>query len=144
MDTSVMSTGVAVQGLGVTYATRGSSLVALAGIDLSVMTGEFVSILGPSGCGKSTLLRVIGGLQAADEGLVRINGETPRRIQAAKQIGFVFQDPTLLPWRTVHQNIDLPRQIHGQGAADRTDDLLELTGLGGFAGYYPHQLSGGM
>ena len=102
------------------------------------MPGEFVSLLGPSGCGKSTALRIIAGLGGATEGTVERPGG---------KIGFVFQEPTLMPWRTVLGNVRLPLGLAGIGhAAARTRALsaLEMVGLREFAGAYPRQLSGGM
>lgn len=129
----------------VVYDTASRSLTALQGISLDVARGEFVSIIGPSGCGKSTLLRVIGGLQQVTSGRVLIDNRPPRDAQRHKEIGVVFQDPSLLPWRRVVENVRLPLLVNRGG--NRTDDpvrLVELVGLGGFADYYPHQLSGGM
>jgi NitT/TauT family transport system ATP-binding protein len=125
------------------------ALVALDGINLSIRQGEFVSIIGPSGCGKSTLLRIIGGLQTPTSGRVLIDGDFPRSAQRQKQIGFVFQDPSLLPWRRVIDNVRLPLNLNGetgrlanrQGEAER---LIDIVGLDAFRSYYPHQLSGGM
>jgi NitT/TauT family transport system ATP-binding protein len=139
-----MSPQVVARGIGVTYSSPGQNLTALDAIDFVVEPGEFVSILGPSGCGKSTLLRVIGGLQKPTRGSVTVGGEVPRRAQSEKQIGFIFQDPSLLPWRTVRQNVDLPRQLNRGATTDHTDELIDLVGLAAFASYYPFQLSGGM
>jgi NitT/TauT family transport system ATP-binding protein len=129
----------------------GNRLVALSGVDLTVQRGEFVSIIGPSGCGKSTLLRLIGGLQFPSQGEVLVDGRSPREAQRRKQIGFVFQDPSLLPWRNVIDNVRLPVEVNKQQAtSDRQQGriqpglLLETVGLEAFRDYYPHQLSGGM
>jgi NitT/TauT family transport system ATP-binding protein len=115
---------------------------ALAGVDLTVSHGEFLSILGPSGCGKSTLLRIVAGLTAPSAGECRLSVDrTPGRI------GYVFQDPTLMPWSTVTGNVLLPFRIAGmRGAAVRERALaaVRAVGLGGFEDAYPHQLSGGM
>jgi NitT/TauT family transport system ATP-binding protein len=123
-------------------------LVALGAMDLAIERGEFVSIIGPSGCGKSTLLRVIGGLQTPTSGRVLIDGEPPRAAQREKQIGFVFQDPSLLPWRRVIDNVRLPLEVNDGDTGDRRveepERLVELVGLDAFRNYYPHQLSGGM
>jgi NitT/TauT family transport system ATP-binding protein len=127
------------------YEDERHSLRALAGIDLRIVRGEFVSVIGPSGCGKTTLLRVIGGLQTPTAGDVSIAGRPPREAQRDKQIGFVFQDPSLLPWRNVIDNVRLPLQVNRRAAGARNPDLLVgLVGLDGFRRYYPHQLSGGM
>jgi NitT/TauT family transport system ATP-binding protein len=120
----------------------GSGLQALAGIDLSVARGEFLSLLGPSGCGKSTLLRIVAGLTPPSAGACRLAID-----HAPGRIGFVFQDPTLMPWSTVTGNVLLPFRIAGRtGAAEREKAraAVRAVGLGGFEDAYPHQLSGGM
>lgn len=120
---------------------------ALAGVSLEVRPGEFLSIIGPSGCGKSTLLRLVAGLLPVQRGEVTIDGAPPRVVQRAKALGIVFQDPALLPWRTVEANVRLPLELHAGrdcAAEERVAQLLELVGLRSFGRYYPHQLSGGM
>jgi NitT/TauT family transport system ATP-binding protein len=138
---------IRIEGAGMVYETE-PQLVALGAIDLAIDRGEFVSIIGPSGCGKSTLLRVIGGLQTPTSGRVLIDGEPPRAAQREKQIGFVFQDPSLLPWRRVIDNVRLPLEVndgdHGDQRVGEPERLVELVGLDAFRSYYPHQLSGGM
>ena len=122
-------------------------LTALDGVSLNVAHGEFVTLLGPSGCGKTTLLRLIGGLTEPTSGETRIAGRTPAEAQASKDLGFVFQEPSLLPWRTVSRNVRLPLEVNRQNSASNhseVDDLLRLVGLERYAGYYPNQLSGGM
>ena len=99
---------IVIKGVDMVYGAGQRPLSALSGIDLSVERGEFVSIIGPSGCGKTTLLRTIGGLQNPTAGEILIDGALPREAQRRKQLGFVFQDPSLLPWRTVTQNVRLP------------------------------------
>src|SRR5437764_7821757 len=125
-----------------------SGLEALAGIDLSVARGEFLSLLGPSGCGKSTLLRIVAGLSPPTTGRCELNlGGGGGRGVPAGRIGFVFQDPTLMPWSTVAGNVELPFRIAGRvGAAerDKAEAALRAVGLAGFERAYPHQLSGGM
>ena len=119
-----------------------SGLEALSGIDLSVTRGEFLSLLGPSGCGKSTLLRIVAGLTLPSAGACRLAVD-----RAPGRIGFVFQDPTLMPWSTVIGNVLLPFRIGGQrGNAPRARALaaVRAVGLAGFEDAYPHQLSGGM
>jgi NitT/TauT family transport system ATP-binding protein len=133
-------------GIAHAYEVRGRAVPALAPVDLDVRRGELLSIIGPSGCGKSTLLRIAGGLLAPTEGTVRLGDASPRDAQRAKQIGFVFQDASLLPWRTVAANVRLALEVN-RGAGRRELDigeLLALVGLEDVAGYYPHQLSGGM
>jgi NitT/TauT family transport system ATP-binding protein len=135
---------IVIEGLDVGYESSRGRLVALKEVSLRVEPGEFLSILGPSGCGKSTLLRVIGGLLAPSAGAVFIDGRRPQEAQRRREIGFVFQDPSLLPWRTVLENVRLPLQIsRGPSSAD-PHDLVRLVGLEAFEHYYPHQLSGGM
>ncbi len=122
-------------------------LTALSEVDLEVRQGEFVAIVGPSGGGKTTLLRIVGGVLKPTAGSVLIDGMPPSEAQRRKAIGFVFQDPALLPWRKVLDNIRLPLQLNGKhGRADQgqAEHLLELVGLAAFRDYYPHQLSGGM
>ena len=123
----------------------GPGPLVLSGIDLTVQAGEFVSLIGPSGCGKSTLLRLIAGLIPPSEGSIRVQGAAPE--QARDSAFFVFQDPTLLPWRRVAANVALPLELRGAPAAERqrrVGQMLELVGLQAAAGQYPWQLSGGM
>jgi NitT/TauT family transport system ATP-binding protein len=135
---------VALRGVGKRFA---SGVRALGGVDLAVGRGEFVSLLGPSGCGKSTLLRIVAGLAEPSEGRCELRlGDAGRR-GAAGRIGFVFQDPTLMPWATVRGNVELPFRIAGRvraGQRDRVAAALAAVGLAGFASAFPHQLSGGM
>jgi len=121
-------------------------LPALQDISLGVPRGQFLSIIGPTGSGKSTLLRIAGGLMHPTQGAALIDGEPPSRAQRRREIGFVFQDPALLPWRNVLANIRLPLEIDGvrKRALPNPDQLIDLVGLTGFRDYYPHQLSGGM
>jgi NitT/TauT family transport system ATP-binding protein len=111
---------------------------AVRSATLSVRQGEFVTIIGPSGCGKSTLLKMASGLTDVTAGEMRV---------APGNIGYVFQDATLLPWRTVRRNVELFAQLHGVSKEDRAriaQDAIELVGLKGFEGHYPKSLSGGM
>jgi NitT/TauT family transport system ATP-binding protein len=135
---------IEVESVEAVYESASAPLAALKGIDLAVGRGEFVSIIGPSGCGKSTLLRIIGGLQAPTRGRVLIDGRPPLDAQREKSIGFVFQDPSLLPWRKVIDNVKLPLQVNKRPRGLEPGRLVDLVGLGGFHDYYPHQLSGGM
>jgi NitT/TauT family transport system ATP-binding protein len=125
-----------------------SGVTALDGIDLDIHRGEFLSLLGPSGCGKSTLLRIIAGLSEPSSGIRRPLLETDRagRIPAGR-IGFVFQDPTLMPWSTVVDNVLLPFRLAGRigsGERERASAEIQSVGLAGFERAYPRQLSGGM
>jgi NitT/TauT family transport system ATP-binding protein len=120
----------------------GSGLEALAGVDLDIAAGEFVSLLGPSGCGKSTLLRIAAGLTAATAGSCAVRGG-----RGLGRIGFVFQDPTLMPWATVRDNILLPFRIARRLEPEvfpRVREIIRSVGLAGFEDTYPRELSGGM
>jgi NitT/TauT family transport system ATP-binding protein len=133
---------VTLEGIGKRFA---SGLVALGGVDLAIGRGEFVSVLGPSGCGKSTLLRIVAGLTRASEGTCRV--ALGARRAGPGPIGFVFQDPTLMPWSSVLDNVLLPfRLARRVGSAERARvmDAIAAVGLAGFEGAYPRQLSGGM
>lgn len=120
-------------------------LQVLDDINLSVRDGEFVSFVGASGCGKTTLLRVIDGLIPATAGEVLIDGHPVH--DAAKHMGFVFQQDSLLPWRTVLQNVRFGvelRKVRRDDVVERSRRLLELVGLNGFEDHYPSEISGGM
>jgi NitT/TauT family transport system ATP-binding protein len=130
---------VALRGVGKAFA---NGVVALDGLDLDVREGEFLSLLGPSGCGKSTALRIIAGLSEPSFGQVHWRDDAARR-----QIGFVFQEPTLMPWASVADNVRLPLKLRGDGAASsapQVQEALERVGLAAFADAYPRELSGGM
>ncbi len=132
---------VALRGVSKTF---GSGVVALDNLDLDARDGEFLSLLGPSGCGKSTALRIIAGLSEPTRGAVTWAGGGQ---DGAKDIGFVFQEPTLMPWATVFANVFLPLKLAGVGkdeAAPRIMETLSRVGLREFADAYPRQLSGGM
>ena len=146
LPTIVSAPLIAVSGLEKTYATRGRAQVhALAGISLEIGAGEFVTIVGQSGCGKTTLLKILAGLLQRSAGSVTLRG---RPVDGpSRDIGIVFQDPVLLPWRTVFDNVMLPVQVLGlerTSSRKRATELLELVGLQGFEDKYPHELSGGM
>lgn len=114
-------------------------------LSLHAAAGEFVSLLGASGCGKSTLLKMIAGLSPLSGGSIRIDGMSPGN--ARELMSFVFQDPTLLPWRTVSRNVELSLEFEGVGGARRaarSAAVLQLLGLGRVGALYPRQLSGGM
>jgi NitT/TauT family transport system ATP-binding protein len=129
---------------GVTKRYRNAA-VALQSISLAVERGEFVTFLGPSGCGKSTLLRLVSGLSPVSEGSVQVNGMTPEN--SREMMSFIFQDATLMPWRTVEQNVGLGLELeHAARPArkERVQRMLEMVSLGQVAHRYPRQLSGGM
>src|SRR5579863_7292285 len=119
---------------------------ALAGVNLEVGPGEFVSLLGPSGCGKSTALRIIAGLSQPTDGVIEWS-QAGNAAGSGSRIGFVFQEPTLMPWATVFDNALLPLKLKGSAGSTGTDRVkaaLERVGLAGFADSYPRELSGGM
>jgi NitT/TauT family transport system ATP-binding protein len=121
-----------------TEMTFPNGTVALSGVDLTVSRGEFVTVVGPSGCGKSTLLRIASGLEQASDGTATVNTDA---------IGYVFQDATLLPWRTVAKNVELLAELAGMPKAQRRQKAamaIELVSLSGFEKHLPGQLSGGM
>jgi NitT/TauT family transport system ATP-binding protein len=131
--------------VGMTYEAASGPVEALAGISLSVGTGEFVSLVGPSGCGKSTLLRIVAGLRPASEGAVRVGGNIVRAPIA--DVGMVFQAPILLKWRSIVQNVLLPAELAGKEPRTlraRAGQLLDMAGLKGFGNKLPRELSGGM
>ena len=122
--------------------------LAVSGVDLQVMPGTFLALLGPSGCGKSTLLRMIAGLDAPTAGRIEWpTAEHDARGEPHPEIGFVFQEPTLMPWATALNNVALPLRLQGVAKAEarrRAGEALERVELGAFAGSYPRALSGGM
>jgi NitT/TauT family transport system ATP-binding protein len=136
------ATLVALRGVEKTFP---NGTLALKGLDLEVREGEFLSLLGPSGCGKSTALRIIAGLSEPTQGAVE--WAAPAVAEKGSRIGFVFQEPTLMPWTTVFNNVRLPLKLAGapaDSAAARVNAVLERVGLQTFAGAYPRELSGGM
>lgn len=158
------TTATAIDLSGVThrFALSGGPTTVLEGIDLHVDPGEFVVLLGPSGSGKTTLLRIISGLMSPSQGQVRLvspevdhegdpaapgSDRRRRRNGRRQEIGFVFQEPNLMPWRSARRNVELPLEVQKVPKSERTavaDQLLELVGLEKFADAYPRQLSGGM
>ncbi|MDH2385603.1 ABC transporter ATP-binding protein [Bradyrhizobium sp. CER78] len=142
-ETDASSPAVRLRGVTKTY---DSGVMALGPLDLDVKRGEFVSLLGPSGCGKSTALRIIAGLAAPSTGTVELAHHGTER-RGSHRIGFVFQEPTLMPWATVRDNVRLPLKLARAPVADadmRIDAALDQVGLAEFAGAYPRELSGGM
>ena len=130
---------VTLRGVGKAF---GTGTLALDGLDLDIRDGEFLSLLGPSGCGKSTALRIVAGLGEPTRGTV--SWSSP---EARKGLGFVFQEPTLMPWATVFNNVFLPLKLSGasrDAVAARVLETLGRIGLSDFADAYPRELSGGM
>ena len=122
-----------------------SGAAVLSNLNLTVGKGEFVTLLGPSGCGKSTVLKLISGLTPPTAGTIRVDGMTPKN--ARETVSYIFQDATLLPWRTVRRNVSLGLELEGvnsQRREDKTSSLLRLVGLENVADAYPRELSGGM
>ncbi|WP_370212004.1 ABC transporter ATP-binding protein [Roseovarius sp.] len=131
--------------IGVTYNSVRGSTNAIDNLTIDLADGEFVAVLGPSGCGKSTMLRLIAGLLQPTKGEVALRGKP---IDGPNpDVGIVFQSPTLLPWKTVRQNVMMPIRALKLKEADYTDwcdELLSIAGISDFASAYPHELSGGM
>ena len=133
--TSTQTATLTLDGVGKTFPT---GTVALTDVSLALRPGDFTSVVGPSGCGKSTLLRLASGLEDATTGSIAV---------AARSTSYVFQDPTLLEWRTAARNVELVPELRGASKAERrarAAELLELVGLTGFADQHPRALSGGM
>ncbi|NDJ77027.1 MAG: ABC transporter ATP-binding protein [Chloroflexi bacterium] len=136
---------LAVDNVSHTYAGPAGDVQALANVTFRVVRESFVCLVGPSGCGKSTLLRALAGLLPPSQGQVSLDTQPVTRPQ--RRIGIIFQKANLMPWRTVYHNLQLPLQISGVPARERqqrTEAMLTLTGLDGFAQAYPAELSGGM
>jgi NitT/TauT family transport system ATP-binding protein len=144
-DSGAGTAGLAVSLRGVTK-IYDNGVMALGPLDLDVIRGEFVSLLGPSGCGKSTALRLIAGLNAPSSGTVGVANRAGQA-RAGHAIGFVFQEPTLMPWANVRENVRLPLKLAHAAAAEanaRVAEALTQVGLAEFADAYPRELSGGM
>lgn len=122
-----------------------NSLQVLEDINLTLNSGEFISVIGPSGCGKTTFLKICGGLREVSKGEVLINNLSPKLALQKREIGFVFQNPVLLPWRNSEENVKLPLEILGNINSKRLPEtMLNLVGLKNFKNSYPEELSGGM
>jgi NitT/TauT family transport system ATP-binding protein len=135
-----MAAIVAVENVGKTYATvKGDEVVALQDISLAIQKDETVAIVGPSGCGKSTLLRLIAGVERPTHGKIERGTRDGRFI-----VGYVFQDSSLMRWRTVYDNIKLPLEVTKKQNYEKIDQLIEMIGMKGFEKAYPIELSGGM
>mgnify|MGYP006272219247 FL=1 len=140
-----VGTQVRIDGVSKRYAGEGGPVHALSDVSFGVEDGEFVCIVGPSGCGKTTLFRIIAGLESPTDGSVRLHGE---RVEGpTSDMGVVFQEYHLFPWRTVRENVAFGLEKGGVPTAERrerVDSLVDLVGLNGFADSYPKELSGGM
>lgn len=134
--------------VAVRFGQRSGSTTALEDVTFTIDEGSLVTVLGPSGCGKSTMLRLISGLIEPSDGTISVLGNEPDKARQLRDIGFVFQDAALLPWKTVIENVRLPQRVGPRHvrAKDSLDpmDAIRLVGLDGFADHYPRQLSGGM
>jgi len=138
---------LSVEGVTKSFDIDGRTVEVMGPLDLSLKKGEFGALIGPSGCGKSTLLRMIADIFPPTSGRITVGGVTPSVARLDHDIGFVFQDPTLLPWRSVIDNIRLPLEIVGKSgrlSGATPQELIDLVGLSGFEQARPAQLSGGM
>ncbi|HUN40232.1 MAG TPA: ABC transporter ATP-binding protein [Acetobacteraceae bacterium] len=139
---------IELRGVTVRFMSTQREVVALNDINFTLLPGSFLTLLGPSGCGKSTLLRVVADIIAPSAGTVRVLGHAPVEARRRREIGFVFQDSTLLPWRSAIDNVRLPLQVGGGARTRRAgrtpEELLALVGLTGWEQAMPHELSGGM
>lgn len=129
------------------YGVGKNEVNALHDVNLSIASGEFISLIGPSGCGKSTLMRLIGDLDQPSSGTLLVKGKTPSKARQDRDYGIVFQAPVLYDWRSVRKNVELPLEIMGHSPTqrhERATEMLKLVGLGEFGDSYPWQLSGGM
>jgi NitT/TauT family transport system ATP-binding protein len=137
---------ILVDGVSHAYATTDAEVRAIDDVSFAIPPGRFIGLVGPSGCGKSTLLLMMAGLLRATRGRVIVRGEEIARPEPTK-IGVVFQEASLLPWKTAAENIEFPLKLRGAPPAERrarARELLELVGLAEFGGRLPHELSGGM
>lgn len=142
---AIPAAAVRVESVTKTYRTKGDSIHAVESADLEINPGEFVSLVGPSGCGKSTLLKMIAGLETYDSGSIMINDEPASA--GRRDTGIMLQSATMLPWRTVLENVLLPIQVMGldmTAARARARELLALVDLEGFENRHAWELSGGM
>ncbi|MGC2176243.1 MAG: ABC transporter ATP-binding protein [Acidimicrobiales bacterium] len=138
---------IEVEGVSKIFETATGPVEALEKTDLRIKQGEFVSLIGPSGCGKTTLLRMVADLESSTTGSIRIDSESASQARKGRKLGFVFQQASLLEWRSVAANVGLPLELDGvarRGRATEVSEALELVGLDEFASKHPRELSGGM
>ncbi|MCM3712533.1 ABC transporter ATP-binding protein [Halalkalibacter oceani] len=134
-----------IQNLSVRYHSKERSTLALTEVDLTIEDGQFVAVVGPSGCGKSTLLKVVSGLIKPAEGRALLDGEVIEGIP--NEVGMVFQNDALLPWKSVLDNVRLPSVVKNKSREEQEEiarKYINMVGLTGFEEFYPKQLSGGM
>lgn len=137
---------IQMQNVRKSYRSRDKEVLAVSDVTMDVDEGDFVSLVGPSGCGKTTVLKILADLLKADEGIVKI-GSSEVPFVHGRDVGMVFQQPLLLKWRKIIDNVLLPAEILGlpiKQSRERAGDLLNMVGLAGFANRYPYELSGGM
>jgi NitT/TauT family transport system ATP-binding protein len=138
---------LSIQHVSKSFALDGRAVPALSDVSIELEAGRFGALIGPSGCGKSTLLRMVADVFSPSAGRIQLDGAAPRQARLDHQIGFVFQEATLLPWRSVLDNVRLPLEMLGRKAgkpARSAEDLVKLVGLAGYEHARPSQLSGGM
>ena len=145
MSAGESGAGLVLEGVRKTFLLDGKPVYAIGRMDLRVAAGAFVALLGPSGCGKSTALRILADLETPTEGRVLVEGGPPAEARRQHRVAIAFQDPALLPWRTVLGNVMLPLEVTGlEASRPEILDLIALVGLTVFEGARPAQLSGGM
>ena len=138
---------ISISGLSHTYTDKDVRTTTLIDINLQASRGEFVSVVGPSGAGKTTLLKAIGGLVKPSSGQILINGNSSKKARKFKNVGFMMQDPSLVPWLNVIKNVQLPLKLNpssNQHQLSKALEWIESVGLTDYVNYFPHQLSGGM
>jgi NitT/TauT family transport system ATP-binding protein len=136
---------LSLRGISKQFVARDRPVTAIEGISLEIGRGEFLTMVGPSGCGKSTILNILSGLMRPSRGSVELEGRELAGV--TREIGYVTQQPNLMPWRTLVDNVAFPLEVTGITRSEREDraaQLIRMVGLGGFEKSYPHELSGGM
>ena len=150
INTSASAAGqplIRMRNLRKVYRKGAQEFLAISDVSMNIHAGDLISLVGPSGCGKSTLLKILSGLQDHDGGSLQIGGADGASFNPGRDVGMVFQQPLLLKWRNVLDNVLLPADILGlprKAAVARAHELLEMVGLTGFADKFPYELSGGM